>query len=131
MPKPDIESLPRREREVFEILCRLDQATAGAVRLAMVGTPSDSAVRTLLSRLRAKGLVTHRADGQTYIYAPAPRPEVIATGALQKLVATFFNGSAAQAATALLGMGGRLDPEEAEALRRAIVEAGTKSGERS
>ena len=131
MPKPDIESLPRREREVFEVLCRLENASAGAVRHALTGTPSDSAVRTLLSRLRSKGLVTHRAEGQTYIYAPAPHPEIIATGALQKLVATFFNGSAAQAATALLGMGGKLDPQEAEALRRAIDEAGQQERERS
>ncbi len=121
-----IESLPRREREVFEVLCRLDAASAGAVRAAMTGTPSDSAVRTLLSRLEAKGHVTHTTDGQTYIYAPAPRPEVIAAGALQRLVNTFFNGSAASAATALLSLSDRLAPEEAEALRRAIDEAGER-----
>ena len=121
-----IESLPRREREVFEILCRLDEAAAGAVRGAMTGAPSDSAVRTLLSRLETKGLVTHRTVGQTYIYSPAPQTEVIAAGAMRRLVNTFFKGSAASAATALLGLGGRLAPEEAEALRRAIDEAGER-----
>ena len=118
-----IETLPRREREVFEILCRLETATAADVRRAMSGEPSDSAVRTLLSRLEAKKLVVRRADEQAYVYAPAPEPQALATSALQRLVATFFNGSAASAATALLGLTNVLKPEELEALKRAIEEA--------
>lgn len=118
-----IETLPRREREVFEILCRLETATAADVRRAMSGDPSDSAVRTLLSRLEAKKLVVRRADEQAYVYAPAPEPQALATSALQRLVATFFNGSAASAATALLGLTNELKPEELEALKRAIEEA--------
>lgn len=118
-----IETLPRREREVFEILCRLEAATAADVRRAMSGEPSDSAVRTLLSRLEAKKLVVRRADEQAYVYAPAPEPQALATSALQRLVATFFNGSAASAATALLGLTNELKPEELEALKRAIEEA--------
>ena len=46
-----IESLPRREREVFETLCRLENGSTSAVRGAMGGNLSDSAVRTLLARL--------------------------------------------------------------------------------
>ena len=118
-----IETLPRREREVFEILCRLETATAADVRRAMSGETSDSAVRTLLSRLEAKKLVVRRADEQAYVYAPAPEPQALATSALQRLVATFFNGSAASAATALLGLTNELKPEELEALKRAIEEA--------
>ena len=118
-----IETLPRREREVFEILCRLETATAADVRRAMSGEPSDSAVRTLLSRLEAKKLVVRRADELAYVYAPAPEPQALATSALQRLVATFFNGSAASAATALLGLTNELKPEELEALKRAIEEA--------
>ncbi|WP_339914455.1 BlaI/MecI/CopY family transcriptional regulator [uncultured Brevundimonas sp.] len=121
-----IESLPRREREVFEILCRLEEGTAGAVRNAMIGSPSDSAVRTLLSRLKAKGLVAHRTENQAYIYKPVQRPEAVATGALRRLVDTFFNGSPATAATALLGLASQLDPEELAALRRAIDDAGER-----
>lgn len=118
-----IETLPRREREVFEILCRLETATAADVRRAMSGEPSDSAVRTLLSRLEAKKLVVRRADEQAYVYAPAPEPQALATSALQRLVATFFNGSAASAATALLGLTNELKPEELEALKRAVEQA--------
>ena len=118
-----IDSLPRREREVFEILCGLEEATASAVRNAMSDPPSDSAVRTLLGRLVAKRLVTHRTVNQAYVYAPAPRAEAVAETALQKLVQTFFQGSAASAATALLGMQPRLDRDEIDAIQRVIDEA--------
>ena len=57
-----IETLPRRERDVFETLCRLEQATAASVRMALADPLSDSAVRTLLSRLEAKGLVKIERD---------------------------------------------------------------------
>jgi predicted transcriptional regulator len=46
-----IDSLPRREREIFEILCSAGEATAADVREAMADPPSYSAVRTLLARL--------------------------------------------------------------------------------
>lgn len=118
-----IESLPRREREVFEILCGLEEATAAGVRNAMSDAPSDSAVRTLLARLVAKGLVAHKSVNQAYVYSPAPRTEEVAEGALQKLVQTFFQGSAASAATALLGMEPKLKPDEIEALQRVIDRA--------
>jgi predicted transcriptional regulator len=118
-----IESLPRREREVFETLCRLENGAVSAVRAAMSGDLSDSAVRTLLARLEAKGLVGRTADVDGFVYRPLPRPETIATSALRRTVDTFFAGSAAMAATALLGLTHRLKPEELEALERAIDQA--------
>lgn len=118
-----IESLPRREREVFETLCRLQRGTTSAVRGAMGGSLSDSAVRTLLARLEGKRLVTRESDPDGVLYRPAPRPEAIAASALRRTVDTFFAGSAASAATALLGLTQKLKPEELEALERAIDEA--------
>jgi len=121
-----IETLPRREREVFETLCRLEQATTGAVRAALADPLSDSAVRTLLARLEAKGLVVREAGEGGVAYRPAPAPEALATGALRRMVDTFFAGSAASAATALLGLTQALKPEEIAALRRAIDDAGER-----
>lgn len=118
-----IESLPRREREVFETLCRLQTGATSAVRAAMGGSLSDSAVRTLLARLEAKGLVAREQNSDGVVYRPSPRPETIAASALRRTVDTFFAGSAASAATALLGLTQKLKPEELEALERAIDEA--------
>ena len=115
-----IDSLPRREREIFEILCNAGEATAAEIRTAMDDPPSYSAVRTMLARLEAKGLVKHRAVEQAYVYKSVPQPAKVRESALKSMVKTFFDGSAASAATALLGLTKSLSPEEAEALRRAI-----------
>jgi predicted transcriptional regulator len=118
-----IGNLPRREREIFEILCSAGEASAADVRRAMTDPPSHSAVRTMLARLEAKGLVRHRADDQTYVYKSVPQPAKVRESALQQLVKTFFDGSAASAATALLGLSKSLNPEELDALQRAIDKA--------
>jgi predicted transcriptional regulator len=80
-------------------------------------------VRTLLGRLKAKGLIDHRTLNQAYVYVPVPQADAVAETALQRLVQTFFQGSAARAATALLGMEQGLDPQEIEALQQAIDKA--------
>jgi predicted transcriptional regulator len=123
MERGVIESLPRREREVFETLCRLETGTAAAVRAALSDPLSDSAVRTMLSRLNAKGLVERTSGPDGYAYSPVQRTEAVAAGALQRMIDTFFAGSAASAATALLGLGQKLTPDEAAALERAIDQA--------
>lgn len=118
-----IDSLPRREREIFEILCSAGEATAADIRAAMKDPPSYSAVRTLLSRLVTRGLVEHRTENLAYVYKSVPRPGKVRESALKSMVRTFFDGSAASAATALLGLTKSLTPDEAAALKRAIDEA--------
>jgi predicted transcriptional regulator len=123
-----IGSLPRREREIFEIVCSAGEATAAEVRSAMADPPSHSAVRTLLARLEAKGLLRHRLADQSYVYKSVPQPAKVRESALRQLVKTFFDGSAANAATALLGLTKNLDPEELDALQKAIDDARRERG---
>lgn len=118
-----IESLPRREREVFETLCRLETGTAAGVRGAPSDPISDSAIRTMLARLETKGLVEREAGPDGFVYRPAPRPEAVGASALKRVIDTFFAGSAASAATALLGLGQTLTADEAAALERVIDQA--------
>ncbi len=118
-----IESLPRREREIFEILVSAGEATAAGVRARMADPPSYSAVRTLLGRPEAKGYVRHHVQDQSYVYRSVPQRSKVREGALKQFVKTFFDGSAAGAATALLGLTKTLNPEELEALQRAVDEA--------
>ena len=118
-----IDSLPRREREIFELLCSAGKATAAEVRAAMADPPSYSAVRTLLARLEARGLVKHRTVDQAYVYESVPQPAKVRESAMKQMVKTFFDGSAASAATALRGLTKSLSPDEAAALQRAIDQA--------
>ena len=124
-----IDSLPRREREISELLCSAGEATAAEIRSAMADPPSYSAVRTLLARLEARGLVSHRAVDQAYVYKSVPQPAKVRESALRQIVRNLFDGSAANAATALLGLTRSLTPEEADALQRAIDEAKNRDTE--
>ncbi|WP_454758749.1 BlaI/MecI/CopY family transcriptional regulator [Caulobacter segnis] len=117
-----IDALPRREREVFETLCRLEAGTTAEVRGALSDPLSDSAVRTMLSRLEAKGLVERASGPDGVRFSPVQETETVAVSALRRVIDTFFAGSAASAATALLGMGERLTPQEAAALEAIIDE---------
>ena len=78
-----IEALPRREREIFEILCSAGEATAADVRRAMADPPSHSAVRTMLARLEAKGLVRHRLHDLAYVYKSVPQPAKVRETAIK------------------------------------------------
>lgn len=118
-----IDSLPRREREIFELLCSAGEATAAEIRAAMQEPPSYSAVRTLLARLEARGVIKHRVADQAYVYSSVKQPAKVRESALKSMVKTFFDGSAANAATALLGLTKSLSSDEAEALLKAIREA--------
>ena len=118
-----IDSLPRREREIFELLCSAGQATAAQVREMMNDPPSYSAVRTMLARLEAKGLASHVSVDGAYVYRSVPRPATVRESAMKQMVRTFFNGSAASAATALLGISKSLSDEELAALQKAIDQA--------
>lgn len=121
-----MDGLPRREREIFEILASAGRATAAEVRAAMSEPPSYSAVRTMLARLEAKGEVAHDTVDQAHVYRTVTRPAKVRESALASMVKTFFGGSAASAATALLGMSKGLDPAELDALQKAIDEAREK-----
>lgn len=118
--------LPRRERELFEILAGLESATAAELRGRMIDPPSYSAVRTLLARLEGRGLVRHRESEQAYVYEVVPAEVDVRASALRQMVRTLFDGSAVSAATALLGLSRDLDQAELDQLQRAIDAAREK-----
>ena len=86
----------------MDILYTLGRATGPEVLAHMVGSPSYSTVRTILRILERKGHVKHVEDGVRYVYLPAVARETAKKSAIQRLVATFFDGSAKAAAAAFL-----------------------------
>ncbi len=130
MKTPPPHELSRRERQIVDILYSQGRSTAAEVQAALPDPPSYSAVRTLLARLEQRGLVKHRSVDQAYVYKSVPQAAKVRESALKQMVRTFFDGSAASAATALLGLTKTLSPDEAAALKRAIDQAKTKPEER-
>jgi predicted transcriptional regulator len=94
--------LSRRERQILDVLYARGSATAADVLSALPDPPSYSAVRALLRILETKGHARHEQQGTRYVYLPVVPRDSASQSALARLVKTFFEGSAAQAAAALL-----------------------------
>ncbi len=118
--------LSRRERQILDILYAKGSATAAEVRDVMDDPPSYSAVRTLLRILEEKGHATHETQGTRYVYVPSVPRERARNSALTRIVQTFFEGSAAQAAAALVESGS-LSNDELERLS-ALIDRARKEG---
>jgi len=95
-------ALSRRERQIMDILFRLRSASAADVRAELPDPPTDSAVRTMLSRLEEKGHVAHERDGPRFLYQPSIDPKQARESALERMVRTFFEGSPGKTVAALL-----------------------------
>ena len=96
--------LGRRERQIMSFIYQQGQATAAEVMEGIANPPSYSGVRAMLRILEEKGHLQHRREGARYIYAPTLSPEEAGRSAMNYMVQAFFNGSAEQAAAALLDL---------------------------
>ena len=86
----------------MDILYSQGKATGPEVQERLTDQPSYSTVRTILRVLERKGHVRHVEDGQRYVYLPAVPREAAKKSAIQRLISTFFDGSAKAAAAAFL-----------------------------
>jgi BlaI family penicillinase repressor len=112
--------LSRREREIMDVLYALgDNAAAEDIRERLSDPPSYSAVRAMLAKLEAKGVIRHRTEGVRYVYSPVTSRTAAQKKAVSNLMRVFFEGSASQAVTALLKQEAWSDDELA-ALRDEI-----------
>jgi predicted transcriptional regulator len=114
--------LSRRERQIMDVIYTRGQATAAEVVDALPDPPSYSAVRALLRILEEKGHLRHQQDGPRYVYLPVVPRERARRSALRNLVRTFFDGSVAQAAAALIDQS-KLSNAEFDRLRELIEKA--------
>lgn len=102
MGSGDSLALSARERQIMDILLRRGEASASDVREDLPEPPSYSAVRTMLGRLEDKGHVRHQQDGPRYVYSATIDTEKAKASALDRMVRTFFEGSANKTVAALL-----------------------------
>ena len=119
-----IQQLSRREREIMNIIFARGRATATEVLEAMAEPPSYSAVRATLRVLETKGHLKHQHDGTRYVYLPTVNRERVRLSALDQLLTTFFDGSAANVVATLIEREkGKLSEEELDRLQTLIDEA--------
>jgi len=130
MARKPLPALSRRERQIMDIIYQRGQATASEVQVALDDAPSYSTVRTLLRVMTDKGHLLQKADGPRYVYSPTVSPQRAKRSALQRLVSTFFAGSAEAAMVALIDMhSARLSAEELERLQELLRAAKEKEQE--
>ncbi|HEX2832866.1 MAG TPA: BlaI/MecI/CopY family transcriptional regulator [Thermoanaerobaculia bacterium] len=124
MLKKQQDPLSRREREMMNIIFTRGRATATEVMEGMAEPPSYSAVRATLRVLEQKGHLKHQHDGTRYVYIPTVNREKVRLSALDNLLSTFFEGSAANVvATLIERQKGKMSDDELEELSRLIDQA--------
>lgn len=115
------ETLTKRERQIMDVLYKLEQATVGEVLAQLENQPHYSTVRAQLRILEQKGHVRHEEQGLRYVYFPVVPRDVARRSALRHLIDTFFDGSVENVVSALLGGEVRKpSPEELSRLRQMI-----------
>lgn len=124
-----LDGLPPRERQIVDILYLRGEATVSEVRQALPDPLTASAVRAMLTRLEAKGVVMRGESERGFVYAPAVPRSQAKQSALSQVVRVFFDGSPLGAASALLGMTSSLKDEELDELEQLIARA--RRGDRS
>ena len=127
-----LDDLPRRERQIMDILFALGEAAVEDVRSRLPEPPSYSAARALLARLEGKGFVEHGERDLRYVYRPAVSRSEARASATERLVQVFYDGSVAAAANGLLEQSvDRLDDAELDRLDELIRQARRARGGQS
>jgi predicted transcriptional regulator len=88
-----LDRLPRREREVAEIVYACGEASAQDICRALPDRLSNAAVRSMLQRIEAKGLVRRRKDGRKYLYSAVLPDRASREAALRRIARDYFDGS--------------------------------------
>ena len=124
MPPASPLDLGKRERQIVEVLYRLEEASVADVRAELDDPPTYSAVRATLNLLVEKRVLKLRRDGKRYLYRPAGDRRRASLSALRSVLGNFFGGKPSDVVAALVdGSTGRVSAEELARAQRLIDEA--------
>ena len=122
--KKDRAQLGGRERQIIEIVFRLEEASVSDVLDNMSDPPAYDSVRTMLRLLEGKGLLKHRRDGNRYVYRPTLSKAKASRSALSHLMATFFENSVADTMASAFDLkSDKLSDDELQQLQTLIDQA--------
>lgn len=118
----DLPTPTPRELELLKVLWEHGPKSVSEVHRLLVTSdgkqPAPNTVQTLLRIMEVKGLVSHTAEGRTFIYAPRFSKEQSAARFLDRV----FDGAASQLVLSLL-KAEKISPDELEQMRAVINQA--------
>jgi BlaI family transcriptional regulator, penicillinase repressor len=84
------------EHEVLKIVWAKGEVRADDIQRQLLPRRKlkDSTVRTLLRRLKAKGVLEHRVEGRTFIWSAPVEKQHLAVNAVRQVIDQFCSGSA-------------------------------------
>jgi len=85
--------LPPRERQIATLIVSHGELSAAEVARALPDKISSSAIRSMLRRLEAKGVLRRRQESSRYIYLPATTEAETRRTILQRVASEHFGGS--------------------------------------
>ena len=116
--------LTKREQQVMEVMYREGNVSAKQVWEFIPDFPSYSAVRSVLTILERRGLLTHTVEGRTFIYSPAVEHRKAVLSAIKQLLRTYFDDSLDKAVAAMLEIHGEdMTEDDFERLSEIIARA--------
>ena len=104
MSKHKTHRLGDLQLKIMQVLWPRGEGTVGDV-FAVVGKERDLAyttIATMLRKMEARGLVTHRTEGRTFIYRAAIDEHAVTSNMSEHLIDRFFEGSLADLVSHLL-----------------------------
>lgn len=116
--------LGKRERQIYETVLTLKEASVRDVLLQLASPPSYSAVRATMNLLVEKKWLKYRKVGQKHLYRAAAGQQKAQRNAVARLLSTFFHGSATDAVAALLDVSAEeLSEEQLQEMIEMIEQA--------
>lgn len=96
--------LPPREREIADIVLMGGEASAREVVDALAVPISNSAVRSMLRRLEAKGVLRSERSGNKLVYLPSNLVPNSRESVLRRVATDYFEGSLSSLALCISAM---------------------------
>ena len=122
---PVLTRLPPREQEIATIVYLNSEVSAKELEAALSHQITNSAIRCMLGRLVAKGVLKRRkAYGKTFVYSPAVILPEVQDRALQRVAEEYFGGSLQQAMHRLISLVEKGEPHTLHALPPNLLGAG-------
>jgi len=104
MPKPKVHRLGDLQLKILQTLWEQGEAAVAHVHHALGGSAkfAYTTVATMLRKMEARGLVTHRAQGRSFVYRAKVAAQEVSRGMADHLVDRLFEGSLTDVVSHLL-----------------------------